>query len=114
MTTSLRFNPPPPLPGTNVQPKAGMPLIAVCLSSVVAPLVFVTATVVKQARAGHGQAPRRAADEVPRAFRTVHPLGWAIWKGDCLVSTEEELLTGIQGRSREDGDRDVASDRPRG
>jgi len=52
--------------------------------------------------------------EVPRAFRTVHPLGWAIWKGDFLAPTEEELLTGIQGRSREDGDRDVTSDRPRG
>ena len=49
--------------------------------------------------------------EVPRAFRTVHPLGWAIWKGEFLAPTEEELLTGIQGRSREDGDRDVASDR---
>jgi hypothetical protein len=35
--------------------------------------------------------------EVPRAFRTVHPLGWAIWKGDFLAPTEEELLAGIQG-----------------
>ena len=61
MTRSLRFNPPPLLPGTNVQPQAGMPLIAVCLSSVVTPLVFMTATVVKRARAGHGQAPRQAA-----------------------------------------------------
>jgi hypothetical protein len=52
-----------------------------------------------------------ACTEMPRAFRTVHPLGWAIWKGDFLAQTEEELLTGIQGRSREDGDRDVASDR---
>jgi streptogramin lyase len=48
--------------------------------------------------------------EVPRAFRTVHPLGWAIWKGDFLAPTEEELLTGIQGRGREDGDRDIAPD----
>jgi hypothetical protein len=61
MTKSLRFNPPPPIPGTNVQPQAGMPLIAVCLSSVVAPLVFMTATIVKRARAGQGHAPRRAA-----------------------------------------------------
>ena len=52
--------------------------------------------------------------EVPRSFRTVHPLGWAIWKGEVIAPTEEELLTGIQGRSREDGDRDLASDRPRG
>ena len=48
--------------------------------------------------------------EVPRAFWTVHPLGWAIWKGEFLAQTEEELLAGIQGRSREDGDRDVAPD----
>ena len=52
--------------------------------------------------------------EVPRAFRTVRPLGWAIWKGEFLAPTEEELLTGVQGRSREDGDRDVASDRQSG
>ena len=52
--------------------------------------------------------------EVPRAFRTVHPLGWAIWKGEFLAPTEEELLTGIQGRGREDGDRDVTSDRQSG
>jgi hypothetical protein len=25
--------------------------------------------------------PRRKNSEVPRAFRTVHPLGWVIWKG---------------------------------
>ena len=61
MTRSLRFNPPPPIPGTNVQPKAGMPLIAVCVGSVVAPLVFVTLTLVERFRAGHGQATRHAA-----------------------------------------------------
>lgn len=61
MTKSLRFNPPPPIPGTNVQPKAGTPLIAVCAGSVVAPLVFTTAMIATRARARHGQAPRRAA-----------------------------------------------------
>ena len=35
--------------------------------------------------------------EVPRAFRTSHPLGWTIWKGEVFAPTEEELLTGIQG-----------------
>jgi hypothetical protein len=35
--------------------------------------------------------------EVPRAFRTVHPLGWAIWKGEVFDPSEEELLTRIQG-----------------
>jgi hypothetical protein len=47
LTKSLRFNPPPPLPGTNVQPKAGLPLIAVCVSSVVAPLVFIAASMAR-------------------------------------------------------------------
>ena len=56
----------------------------------------------------------RRPGEVPRAFRTVHPIGWTIWKGEIIAPTEEELLTGIQGRSREDGDRDVAPDRPGG
>jgi hypothetical protein len=32
-------------------------------------------------------------DEVPRAFRTVHPIGWIIWKGENFAPTEEELLT---------------------
>jgi hypothetical protein len=45
MTKSLRFNPPPPLPGTDIQPRPGAPLIAVCLGSVAAPLVFLTATI---------------------------------------------------------------------
>ena len=35
--------------------------------------------------------------EAPRAFRTVHPIGWAIWKGEIFAPSEEELLTGIQG-----------------
>jgi transposase len=39
----------------------------------------------------------RAVTEVPRTFRTAHPLGWAIWKGEFFAPTEEELLTGIQG-----------------
>jgi hypothetical protein len=36
-------------------------------------------------------------NEVPRAFWTVHPIGWAGWKGELIAQTEEELLTGIQG-----------------
>jgi hypothetical protein len=43
MTKSLRFNPPPPPPVTDIQVKAVMPLVAVCLGSAVAPLVFLTA-----------------------------------------------------------------------
>jgi hypothetical protein len=78
MTKSLRFNPPPPIPGTSVQPKAGMPLIAVCLSSVVAPLVFITATVVKRAPRldgassvpGWHPADRFPAEGLPASRRT--------------------------------------------
>ena len=40
---------------------------------------------------------RHQTIELPRAFRTVHPLGWAIWKGENFAPTEEELLAGIQG-----------------
>ena len=50
MTKSLRFNPPPPAPGTGTRSKAGAPLIAVCLGSVAAPLVFLTATMMERAR----------------------------------------------------------------
>ena len=39
----------------------------------------------------------RARYGVPRSFRTVHPIGWTIWKGEVIAPTEEELLTGIQG-----------------
>jgi len=34
---------------------------------------------------------------VPRAFRTIHPIGWAVWKGEIIAPTEEELLSRIQG-----------------
>jgi hypothetical protein len=30
---------------------------------------------------------------VPRGFRTVHPIGWTVWKGKVIASTEEELLS---------------------
>ena len=38
-----------------------------------------------------------AGIEVPRGFRTVHPLGWVSGKVMYFAPTEEELLTGIQG-----------------
>ena len=28
-----------------------------------------------------------AESEVPRAFRTVHPIGWAVWKGEIVAPT---------------------------
>jgi hypothetical protein len=65
----------------------------------------------RRTRLRHHQGPRRqrhqprlvpahgpgSADAVHRAFRTAHPLGWTIWKGEVFAPTEEELLTGIQG-----------------
>jgi hypothetical protein len=64
MTRTLRFNPPPPLPGTDIQPRPGAPLIAVCLGSVTAPLVFLTATMTGRIRARPGNtAPRRLASK---------------------------------------------------
>jgi hypothetical protein len=57
MTKSLRFNPPPPLPGTDTRPRAGAPLIAVCLGSVAAPLIFLTATMVERMRVRPGGTP---------------------------------------------------------
>ena len=41
-------------------------------------------------------ATRPPVTEVPRGFRTVHPLGWASGKVNYFAPTEEELLTGIQ------------------
>jgi hypothetical protein len=61
MTKSFRFNPPPPIPGTDVRPKAGLPLIAICVGSVVAPLIFVTVTIVERPRM-YVESPHRTAD----------------------------------------------------
>jgi hypothetical protein len=59
MTKSLRFNPPPPLPGTDIRPRPGAPLIAVCVGAVVAPLAFVTVTVVERVRDKSVRTPPR-------------------------------------------------------
>ena len=32
-------------------------------------------------------AHRAPSTEVPRAFRTVHPIGWAVWKGEIVAPT---------------------------
>ena len=57
MTKSLRFNPPPPPPGTDIRPKAGGPLKAVCLGAVTAPLVFLTTTMMELVRARRNSTP---------------------------------------------------------
>ena len=61
MTKSLRFNPPPPLPGTDIRAKAGAPLKLVCLGAVTAPLVFVAATIMGRVRGRHDETPPQAA-----------------------------------------------------
>jgi hypothetical protein len=59
MTKSLRFNPPPPPPGTDIRSRPGAPLIAVCVGAVAAPLVFVTAVVVERVCASGGTPSQR-------------------------------------------------------
>ncbi|OXM69541.1 hypothetical protein [Amycolatopsis vastitatis] len=44
MTTRLRFRPPDLPPGSTGRPHPGLPLIAVCVTSVAAPLVVLAAT----------------------------------------------------------------------
>lgn len=44
MTTTLRFAPPEVPPGVDVQPKAGLPLKAVCVTSVLAPILTLALT----------------------------------------------------------------------
>ena len=65
MTKSLRFNPPLPPAGTDIRPKAGTPLIAVCVGAVAAPLVFLTATIRQQMRGRPGGAPPKTAPDLP-------------------------------------------------
>jgi hypothetical protein len=64
MTKSLRFNPPPPPPGTDIQAKAGMPLVAVCLGSAVAPLTFLTATILGRVHAKRDGPARQTSGQL--------------------------------------------------
>jgi len=57
MTKSLRVNPPPPRPGTEIRSNAGAPLIAACLGFVAAPLVFLAATMIERMRVRPGGTP---------------------------------------------------------
>jgi hypothetical protein len=59
MTKSPRFNPPPPPRGTDIRPRLGAPLIAVCVGAVAAPLVFVTTVVVERVRRSGGTPRQR-------------------------------------------------------
>ena len=57
VTRSFRFDPGPPVPGTTIRPKAGLPLKAVYVCSIGAPTVFV-ATVVAGLAACAGTLPQ--------------------------------------------------------
>lgn len=60
LTPTLRFNPPPPLPGTDLVPTPGLPVRAVRAGALVAPVVFVAATAALRRRAqSHRSPPRR-------------------------------------------------------
>jgi hypothetical protein len=41
----------------------------------------------RPASAGWSTKPSPAPTEVPRAFRTGHPIGWAVWKGEIIAPT---------------------------
>jgi hypothetical protein len=49
--------------------------------------------------------------EVPPTFRTVTQLRLSRLEREGLAAPEEELLSRVSGRSCQDGDRDIASDR---
>jgi hypothetical protein len=74
MTKTLRFNPPPPLPGTDIQPRPGASLLAVCLGSVAAPLVFLTATMMERMRVKPGGTSAQTTNqqELTRLKRRPH------------------------------------------
>jgi hypothetical protein len=43
--------------------------------------------------------PQGRRDEVPRAFRTGRPIGWAVWKGGvCQVSGVTDLVSATSVR----------------
>jgi hypothetical protein len=50
MTKTLRFQAPPPIDGMDAPSRAGLPLKAVCFTSVVAPVVFLGAPITARAR----------------------------------------------------------------
>jgi hypothetical protein len=58
LTKTLRFNPPAPPPGSDIDARPGLPLIAVLVGSATAPPVFIALTILD--RAG-GKRPRTAA-----------------------------------------------------
>ncbi|MEV1171908.1 hypothetical protein [Nonomuraea sp. NPDC049784] len=50
MTTSLRFNPPAPPPGTNIQPRPGLPLLSALAAAAIAPIVFIVSVIMDRVR----------------------------------------------------------------
>jgi hypothetical protein len=111
LTKTLRFNPPPPLPGTDMQPRPGAPLLAVCLGSVAAPLVFLTATTMERMRVRPGgtSAQKNNQQELTRLKRRPHlPLtglaprgvGWDFVKLGDVTGERTIRSPGIAGGMR--------------
>src|SRR4029079_14350367 len=63
---SFRFNPGPPIPGTTIRPRPGLPLKVLFVCAVAAPLVFV-GTVIAGATRTHG--PTRRIEAISAAIR---------------------------------------------
>jgi len=55
VTRSLRFNPGPPFPGTNIRPKPGRPLKALYVCSVGAPVAFVATVIAARIERNRGR-----------------------------------------------------------
>ncbi|MCW2690311.1 MAG: hypothetical protein JWR37_5201 [Mycobacterium sp.] len=62
LTKTLRFNPPPPLPGSGGTPRPGWPLILVRAGAVLAPPVFLAATLGERVRISFPYANRKSTD----------------------------------------------------
>ncbi len=57
VTPSFRFNPGPPIPGTNVQPKPGLPLKGLFICSATAPMFFVGTVIAGMTRIHRAKGP---------------------------------------------------------
>ena len=66
VTPSFRFNPGPPIPGTTIRARPGLPLKVLFVCAAAAPLVFV-GTVIAGATRTHG--PTRRIEAISAAIR---------------------------------------------
>jgi hypothetical protein len=95
MTKSLRFNPPPTPPGTNIQPKPGMPIITVRVGSLMAPLVFLTAAIVERVRESTADELTRRKQRVGRDGETAFRCGRGGRRERKSVHTDSTTPVGV-------------------